>query len=281
VRLIVAGVIVMLLILAGARAEAQVASWPTWTPEAPRPLESDGEVVLTFSSWSGARVRYMTFDGTCAPPPGEAQLHQQFKNTRCEPEARALDYTAVDSEVACTLGQGACSVTIRIQIVDDDLAEGTEAFTVIAWEEPNRYNTNPYGGPTVIVRIIDDDGNDGSVVATTATTAPESQSSSSAPVLTVAPTPAPIEDLPVPDRPGVRGLPVPDLAVAVASSELRPGPGELTSEDSPRPAPGREGGGGGSASSWLAPGLGTAAAAAAVGALAFLRRRKQWSPTRP
>ena len=229
-------------------------------------LESDGEVVLTLSQDPGGsgRLRYSTADGTCVPPPRAGDAFEGFReHPPCEPEARApADYTAVDG-----VFDGPGSKTIRIPIVDDDLSEGTEAFTVYAWGEPNGYDTDPYGGPSVIVRIVDDDVSETGAPATTTTTA-AGQPSGSDPLPTTVPTPSPIEDLPVSNR-----------VVAVPSAELRPGPGfELTSEGSPVPAAGRRRGGG-SASSWLAPGLGIAAAG--VGAVAFLRRRKQWSPTRP
>lgn len=234
-------------------------------------LESDGEVVLTLSQHPGGsgRLRYSTADGTCVPPPRAGDAFEGFREQPpCEPEARApADYGAVDGVFDGTTR----SKTIRIPIVDDDLSEGTEAFTVYAWGEPNGYNTDPYGGPSVIVRIDDDDSDDsGKPAASTATTttAAGSQPSSSAPVLTVPTAPSPDEH-----------APAPDLAVAVPSAELRPGQGfELTSEEPRGPAAGRGGERDGSAS-WLALGLGTAAAA--VGAVALLRRRKQWSPTRP
>ena len=281
-RLIVAGVIVMLLILAGARAEAQVASWPTWTPEAPRPLESDGEVVLTLSidSSAFARVRYSTFDGTCAPPEGSAADLNQARSgpPPCEPEARApADYTAVDGEVTFT---SAGSKTIRIPIVDDELAEGTEAFTVFAWQEPNGYSPYPYDGRSVIVRIIDDDGTNATGgkpatgLGTSATTAVGAPSSSSGPQPPV--TGAAAGD---PARPPTTTSPSPNLEVALPTGELRQGPGfELTIDESPNPTAEPGGRGRGSAP-WLAFGLGTGAVG--VAALAFLHRRRQWSSTQP
>jgi cell division septation protein DedD len=283
-RRVVAGMVVVVLAvvvvpaLVGAPAEGQGSSWPTMTPEAPRVTRSAGEVVLTFRTWWAARVRYMTFDGTCEPPPGEAQLHQQFKNTPCEPEARAPeDYTAVDGEGACSTS-GPCSVTIRIPIVDDGLAEGTKAFTVIAWEEPNTYSPYAYDGPTVIVRIIDDDGTDATggkpatgsgTSATTAVGAPSSSSGPQPPV-----TGAAAGD---PARPPTTTSPSLDLEVALPTGELRPGPGfELTIDESPNPIAERGGRGRGSPP-WLAFGLGTGAVG--VAALAFVHRRRQWSST--
>jgi hypothetical protein len=255
-------VIVVALTLVPPPAAAQNGS-ASLTPRSPYALESAGEVVLTVSLWRAGRVAYQTFDGACYVTYSRAGSPP---DTICSDEARAPeDYTATSGELVFTEVEG--SKTIKIPIVDDDLAEGDEAFTLAAWEE---VNADPWidRGDSVIVRIIDDDVKGGGAVATTATTAAGSQSSSSAPVLTVPPAPSPVGD-----------LPAPDLEVAVPSSELRPGPGfELTSELSLKPASARGGGGGGSASA-LAIGLGTAAAG--VGAVAFLRRRKQWSPTRP
>jgi hypothetical protein len=260
----------VVLALVGSPAGAQMGS-PWWTPKSPEPLESDGEVVLTLSFSRPGRVVYRTFDGTC-PPPQPPVAYCGNPNRPCDPQARAPeDYTAVSGEVIFTeTGTGRNTGTIRIPIVDDDLAEGDEFFTVEAVEQPN---TEPIAGACAIVRITDDDEtvDTGGKPATAATTtAAGGRSSGSAPVLTVPPTPSPIGD-----------RPVPDLAVELASPLLQAGPGfELTSDGPPAPAPGRgsENGGGGSAA-WLAPAL--VAAAVSVGALALVRRRRRWSPTQP
>jgi hypothetical protein len=260
-----AGIAVIVVALRLVTPPAAAQNGSAWlSPRSPEPLESTGEVVLTVSLWRAGRVAYRTYDGACRVTYSRAGTPPDAfcSNTGARaPE----DYTATSGELVFTEVEG--SRTIKIPIVDDDLAEGDEAFTLAAWEE---VNADPWidRGDSVIVRIIEDDVKGGGAVATTATTAAGSQSSSSAPVVTVPPAPSPLGD-----------LPVPDLAVELASPVLRTGPGfELTSEDSPEPAPGRRGGASGSASSWLAPGL--AIAAAGVGAVAFLRRRKKWSPTR-
>jgi hypothetical protein len=231
------------------------------TPRSPYALESVGEVVITVSLWRAGRVAYQTYNGACYVTYSRAG---DPPNTICSDEARSPeDYTGTSGVLVFTAVEG--SKTIKIPIVDDDLAEGDQRFTLAAWEE---VNADPWidRGDSVVVRIIDDER---SGVATTATTTAGGQPSGSAPVSTLAPTP-----------PLIGNFPLPDIAVELASRELLPGPGfELTSEGAPEPAPARDGGGGGSASSWLAPGLGTAAAG--VGALAFVRRRKHWSPTRP
>jgi len=77
-----------------------------------------------------------------------------------------------------------------------------------------------------------------------------------------------------PATPKTATRPSRNLQVALAADELRPGPGfELTSDRPPGPA--REGGGG--SARWLAYSTGLAAVSA--GAVAFVRRRRQWSPT--
>ncbi|MEY2454089.1 MAG: hypothetical protein QOD92_3663 [Acidimicrobiaceae bacterium] len=252
-------VIVVAMTLVPPPAAAQNSS-ASLTPRAPYALESAGEVVITVSLWRAGRVAYQTFNGACYVTYSRAG---DPPNTICSDEARAPeDYIATSGVLVFTAVEG--SKTVKIPIVDDDRAEGDQRFTLLAWEE---VNADPWidRGDSVTVSIIDDER---SGVATTATTTAGGQPSGSAPFSALAPTPPLIGD-----------VPLPDIAVELASGELRPGPGfELTSEGSPQPAPAQDGGDGGSASSWLAPGLGTAAAG--VGALAFMRRRKQWSPTR-
>jgi hypothetical protein len=92
--------------------------------------------VLTLKFTNGSRpgrVRYQTFDGTARAPE---------------------DYTALSDEVIFT---GSEAMMIRIPVVDDDLAEGTEDFTVRAWEEPPPADPWPQGPSTATVRIIEDD----------------------------------------------------------------------------------------------------------------------------
>ena len=296
-RRIVAGLtLVLLTTLVGAPADAQLSSPPTMTPAAPRPLESDVEVVLTISSRAaGTRFRYMTFDGTCAPPSGNAELHERFNKPPCEPEARApADYTAVDGEVVFTESgcstsgcRQAASRTIRIPIVDDDLAEGTEAFTVIAWEEPNGYSTYPYDGPSVIVRINDNETvSTGEAVAPNSTTATGARpSSASAAAGSQRPTSGPPIAATGPTiansaaNPTTAPRQTTDVELALPTEELHPGPGfELTSEEVASPPTQPDGGGSRPASRWR---FGLGGATAAVGALAFRQRRRRWSPTQP
>lgn len=74
-------------------------------------------------------------------------------SSSCQPPfARAgEDYTAVNGEVIFS-ERG--SRTIRIPILDDDLVEGSEEFTVVAVEEPP---ADPWPYSSVIVRISDDE----------------------------------------------------------------------------------------------------------------------------
>lgn len=210
----------------------------------PGVVESDGEVVLTLSiSWARpARVRYQTFDAE-AKSPG--------------------DYTAVSGEAVFAGGN---SWQIKIPIVDDDVAEDDETFTVRAWEEPD--DGWPWGVATV--RIADDDRavGTGPPAAVTSTTSdavgvrspvePRSGVAVDPPTTTAAP-------------------PSPGLQVALPDGEFRPGPGfELTSEGAPETAAQRRGGGGGSAAGLV---IGSGTAALGVGALAIVRRRRRWSPT--
>ena len=264
-RRIGAGVAVIAVILTLVTPPAAAQNGSVWlSPRSPEPVESDGEVVVTVSLWRAGRVAYRTYDGNCAvtySPAGTPPDASCWGESASTPE----DYTATSGELVFTEVEG--SKTITIPIVDDDLAEGDVAFTLAAWEE---VNADPWidRGDSVIVRIIDDDGNDGSAPARTATTLASRRPSSSPPGATVPPTPAPVGQ-----------LPVAEVEEELASPMLQPGPGfELSSEGAPKPAPARGGPDGRPGSSWLAPGLGTAAAG--VSAAALLRRRKQWSPTR-
>jgi hypothetical protein len=255
--------IVVALTLATQPASAQNGS--AWvTPRNPEPRESAGEVVVTVSLWRAGRVAYRTYDGACEvtfPPAGSPPDATCSGATARAPE----DYTATSGELVFTEVEG--SKTIKIPIIDDHLAQGDIAFTVAAWEE---VNADPWidRGDSAIVRIIDDDGTDGSgPTAGTATTVASSRPSSPPSGATLPLTTVPIDD-----------PPATDLEKELASPALRPGPGfELSSGNAPKSAPARDGPDGGSGSRWLAPGLGIAAAA--VIAAALMRRRKQWSPT--
>ncbi|MGQ0431851.1 MAG: Calx-beta domain-containing protein [Microthrixaceae bacterium] len=260
-----AGMLLAVLILAAAPAEAQNGS--VWlSPTEPARIESAGEVVLTISLWRAGRVAYQTYDGACSitySPGGTSP------DATCnEGGARAPDdYTAASGELVFTEVEG--SKTIKIPIADDDRAEGDEGFTFAAWEVAN---ADPWidRGDSVIVTIIDDEASDGRAVATT-TTAPERRPPGAAPLATVPSLPDPIGD-----------RAVPGLAHTALPSEITPGPGfELTGDGSLGPAAAREGERGGPTSgsfSGLAAGVG--ASALGLSALAAVRRRGRWSPTR-
>jgi hypothetical protein len=258
----VAGIVVALTLVTPPAAAQNGSAW--LTPASPQPLESAREVVITVSLWRAGRVAYRTYDGACGVTYSRAGTPPDVTCSGAKASAPA-DYTATSGELVFTEVEG--SKTIKIPIVDDHLAEGDEAFTVAAWEE---VNADPWidRGDSVIVRIVDDEGNDGSAPAGTATAAASSRPSNSPQRATVPPRTVAI------DNP-----PVANLEKELASPTLRPGPGfELSSGESPKVAPARGGRDGRSGSPWLAPGLGIAAAG--VIAAALMRRRKQWSPTR-
>ena len=263
-RRVVGGLIVVLVTVVTPPVAAQIGA-PWWVPDDVEVLESDGEVVLTLSfSWRRpGRVRYRTVQASAS---------------------EAEDYTAVTGEVVFTDTSG--STTIRIPIADDDRAERVESFTVEAWEEPT---PDPWAGTgRASVRIIDDDGEaDGEAdgaggepagTATTATTTagrrPSRPRSVPIPlagltVSTSAGADAAIATT-VPSRPS-------DREAELASGDLRPGPGfELPTDGPVEGAPDPGGGRGGATG--LGMGLGTAAMS--VGAVAWVQRRRRWSPKR-
>jgi hypothetical protein len=259
-----AGVAVLAVAVTLVTPPAQAQNSSAWlTPRSPEPLEASGKVVLTVTMWRAGRVAYRTFDGACDvgfDPAGSPP------NAICSGnEARApQDYPATSGELVFTAGG---SKTITIPIVDDHVAEGSESFTLAAWEDVNADPWLPRGD-SVIVRIVNDDEYGSSSADTSATTVAGGRRSSSNSGATVPPRTAPIDE-----------PPAVDLEKELASPTLQPGPGfELSSEEAPRPAPARGGAGGGSGSPWLAAGL--AVAAGGVIAAAVMRRRKQWSPTR-
>src|SRR5688572_16232411 len=127
-----------------------------FNPRSPDPLESDGKVVLSVQMWRAGRVLYRTVDGTCevdflsaGSPPADCADHDKAR----APE----DYTATSGELVFSAGG---RKTITIPIIDDGLAEGREAFTVVAWEEAN---ADPYWkrGDRVVVQIVDDEVDSG------------------------------------------------------------------------------------------------------------------------
>lgn len=119
----------------------------SWSPRSAQPVESAGEIVLTFTSYEPGRVVYYTSDGDCSGYP--------LDPPDCgRPQAReSEDYGAVKGEWIFT---EAGSRTIRIPIFDDDDDEADyEAFTVNA----SRYDdvAEQTVWDNVSVRIVDDD----------------------------------------------------------------------------------------------------------------------------
>lgn len=235
-----------------------------WSPRSAQVVESAGEIVLTYTSYEPGRVVYYTSDGDCSRYP--------LDPSDCgRPQARAgEDYVAVRGEWIFT---EAGSRTIRIPVIDDDLAEPEEAFTVNASQYDDVAEQTVWDNATI--RIGDDDPGSGSdAPPATVTPAGDRPSGSS----TVdAPPPAPVRAPGAPGTTTVVSLP-PDLEVALPSGELEPGPGfELMTERDPEPPPERDDRSGGSAS-WLAFALGTTALGS--GGVVWLRRQRRWSPTR-
>jgi hypothetical protein len=164
VRRIFAGVIMILLALVAPPARGQTQP-DGWEPTEAQPVESAGEIVLTFTSSQPGRVAYYTSDGDCSRYP--------LDPPDCgRPQARASeDYGAVKGEWIFT---EAGSRTIRIPIYDDDTDEAdSEAFAVNA----SRYDdvAEQTTWTNVLVRIVDDDPKDDSEeppATATATTTP-------------------------------------------------------------------------------------------------------------
>jgi hypothetical protein len=184
-----------------------------WSPREIRPVESAGEVVLTFTSSDPGRVVYYSADGDCFRYPGDPP--------ECgRPQARASeDYGHVKGEWIFT---EAGSRTIRVPILDDDLDEAnSEAFGVHA----SRYDdvAEQTTWSVAIVRIEDDDprSDSGDPSSSPGSSSP-AQSSSQARIGTSTPPPQ------TETRPTEVSRPDRDAA----STELRPGPGfELIGSD--------------------------------------------------
>lgn len=267
---IIACTVVLVSVLLAPAARGQMPGPADWSPREVRPLESAGEVVLTFTTQSPGRTEYYTKDGDCSgyPSAEDPANDTPFSPSECgRPFARAgEDYGAVTGEWNFTEPG---SRTIRIPIVDDDLDETDgEAFQMFAVHKtdswPSKVVHNAY------IRIVDDDPRDDgdapSAVVTTVTRAEQRPAGSSAP----------------PARaPTTVASPPADLEVTLPSDELEPGPGfELVSEGSSEPAPEHGGDSDGrSRAAWSA--LVLASGAVSAGGVAWVRRRRRWSPTRP
>ena len=118
-----------------------------WSPRSAQPVESAGEIVLTYTSYEPGRVVYYTSDGDCSGYP--------LDPSDCgRPQARASeDYGAVKGEWIFT---EAGSRTIRIPIIDDDLDEADyEAFTINASQYDDVAEQTVWDNATI--RIGDDD----------------------------------------------------------------------------------------------------------------------------
>jgi hypothetical protein len=270
VKRTIAGMVVLVSVLVAPRATAQTSPQPQpyWSPRDTPPVESVGEVVLTFTTPGTGRWEYYTKDGDCDGYPSAEDPANETPLSPAEcgrPFARAgEDYVAVRGEWIFTAPG---SRTITIPIMNDDLDETDgEAFSINAFYKDSALGhlVNAY------IRIEDDDPNDDgdapAVVVTTVTRADQRSTGASAP----------------PARaPTTVAAPPADLAVALPSGELEPGPGfELVSEGASGPA--SELGGdsdGGSPAARSALVLGSVAVAA--GAAVWVRRRRRWSPTRP
>ena len=209
--LVLLGSSVLMSILLVAPADAQTYI-PYWDPDTVTVLESDREVVLTLKKHGPGHVRYQTENGRCA------QHVASPTSTNCRPpEARAPDdYGAVSGDLIFT---EAGSKTITIAIVDDDLDEGSEAFSVYA-HEGDRASVGT--GSIGTVWIIDDDSSSSSGSSSPAQSSSKAGTGSQAGTGGATP-PSQTENRPAdvsrPDR-------------AAASTELQPGPGfELIGSD--------------------------------------------------
>jgi len=108
-----------------------------WEPNYVEVLESDREVLLTLRKNGPGHAHYQTEDGSCT---GDGRLV-----SNCTPSAQAPDdYQAVSGDEVFS---GDSSKTIRIPIVDDNLDEGSEVFSVFAYGEDRN--------AMAVVRILD------------------------------------------------------------------------------------------------------------------------------
>ena len=270
-RRTVAGVGVVVAVLLVPLADASHGEWSARTTDVP---ESAGTVVLALSKATPGRVVYRTHDGFCETWTDGNPLNLTYAQTVCQTPARASqDYEAVSGEVLFT---EAGSKTIIIQILDDDIDEREETFSV----EANEAESTP-GGATrsiAVVNIRDDDDADGveslAAPATTTTTTGRRPAAPSAAAATTVPSPGPT----APESLTGAAPITTDVKIEQVSGDLRPGPGFALGADDPAwlsaPEAGRRG-----ATSPLT--FGVAGAAAGAGAVGWIRRRRRWSSTRP
>ena len=261
---IISCAIVFVSVLVAPQARGQETGKTGWSPSRPQPLESDGEIVLTFTKTEPGRVTYRTMDGDCSthppwvPDPGQPDPPQTADCGRPRAEAPE-DYGHVSGEM---IFNEAGSRTIRIPIVDDDLDEVDEPFVVRAAEGDGVHEQ--VWLYTAGVSIIDDDPSHDledspGGTAPLATTAGGRPSSSSA------------KAIPGSDDGEVQN----GSGSELASGELEPGPGfDLVNRGDPKASSEGDGRGGGSPS-WLAFGLGTIALGS--GGVLWVLRRRRWT----
>ncbi len=250
---IISCAMVFLSVLVAPPARGQAPESGEWSPKEVRPVESAGEVVLTFTRTHPGRTAYYTSDGYCCGRPSE-------------PDARAgEDYGAVRGEWIFT---EAGSRTITIPIIDDDLDEADEeTFTIGASQHGEDVAGMGWYGRSI--RIKDDDPRD-DPEDPSARTAPTARTAGVRPSSSSGANPIPGSDDGDAEVQSGSGS-------ELASGELEPGPGfERVKERDPEPASKRDGQSGGSAS-WLAFGLGTVALGS--GGVVWVRRRRRWSAT--
>lgn len=190
-----------------------------WSPSAAQPVESAGEIVLTFTSSEPGRIGYWTRED-CPTYPWDPQHCRQ-------PMARASeDYGAVKGEWIFT---EAGSRTIRIPILDDDLDEANfETFFVDA-SSYDDVAEQTAGWYTASIHIGDDDPrSDSDDPSSSSGSSSSAQSSSRAPTGSQSGTGGPTPPPQTETRPTEVSRPDGDAA----STELRPGPGfELIGSD--------------------------------------------------
>jgi len=210
-------VFVSLLVVPPARGDHSQnrSSGGRWSPTAAQPVESAGEIVLTFFAHEQGRVGYQSRN-ECPTYPWDPQEC----GAKWQPMARASeDYGAVKGEWIFT---EAGSRAIRIPIFDDDLDEADfETFFVDASYYNDLGQQTTWDGASV--RIGDDDPRPDS-------DDPSSSSGSSLPVESS--SQAGTGDATPPAQTETRPTEISRPDRDAASTELRPGPGfELIGSD--------------------------------------------------